>query len=921
MKISKNKKNLKTDSHFLSALAEKSHTFFFYRLEFFPERKFTYISPSVKKIGGYSPEEFYSDANIIFKIIHPEDLLILTELFESKTLPKEKWVFRWVKKDGKTVWLGHTIIPITDDSSNIVAIEGTAQDITHEVETQKKIAESESKFKVLAETASTAIFIYSDENIVYVNPACSKLTGYTKDELLKMRFWEIVHPDFRKLVKKRGIKRIKGEKLPKRYPVKIVCKNGQERWVDYTGGLITYQGKPAVIGTAHDITELKTSEEKLKEAAESWRSTFDAIEDQLSIIDLKRKVLRCNKAQAKFLKKPIDSLLDKMLCRQIHGKSGKIEDCPVEKAEKIKKRARCIVKLKDKWFSVTADPIFDNKGKITGFVHLMRDITNIKEAEKELEEKERFLKNIFDSVQDGISILDTNLNILMTNKTMERWYSYSMPLVGKKCFQAYHKQNEPCKFCPSIKTLKTGQAAYKIVPKRDKKRNVIGWFDLFSFPFIDPESGKIKGVVEYARDITARKKTEEKLKQTNRLLNLLSKANEAIMRATDEQTLLNEVCKIVVKIGGYSGAWIGCYNEEKNLIQLKAKAGQLKDLGIYRQIPCGKESYLFFPACETIKNKKIMVINELEKEISKPEWIIKAQKKGFPSMVSLPLIIENKAAGLITIYAPEPNSFTTNEIKILQDLASDITFGILSLRTKKEMEATQEKLIATVGKLRQQEKIAQELSRSIIGAQEKERLYLASEIHDNLLQSLVASYYLLGALDFPPAYEKVQKQKEELCQLLRTSIAEGRALLRKIQPISKPDFSLKNGIKEAMELIFAATKTSPHLSCPAELPITNKEEKINILRIIQEALINARKHAQARNVWVKITCQDHLLEVEIKDDGVGFDEKKLGKSSVGHFGLLTMKERAKIFGAKLFIESSPGKGTKIRVLMPLKKQE
>lgn len=902
-------------------MAENSRSFFFYRFELYPKRKFTYISPSVTKIGGYFPEEFYADPDIIFKIIHPEDLPSLKKLFESRTLPKENWVFRWVKKDKKIAWLGQTIVPVRDKSGNLVAVEGAGYDITREVENQNKIKESEDKFRVLAETATTAIFIYQGENFVYVNPACTKLTGYSSKELLKKKFWEIVHPDFQKLVKERGFKRQKGKKLPSRYQFKIICKNGKERWVDFTAGLIEYQGKPAGIGTAYDITEAKINEENLKIAAEEWRITFDAIEDLISVIDLEGKILRCNKAQANFFKKSIRSLIGQKLCQLLHGKKGQIKDCPFKKAKKTKKRERCIVELKNKWFSVTADPIFDDKQRVIGSVHLMRDITTILKAERELQEKEEFLRNVFNSVQDGICILDDKLNIIMTNKAMERWYSFSMPLVGKKCFQAYHNQEEPCAICPSLKALKSGQDSYEIVPKRDKEGNIIGWLDLFSFPIFDPESGKIKGVVEYVRDVTGRREAEEKLKQTNRYLTLLSRVNEAIVRATDEQKLLNEICKIIVEAGRYTSAWIGLLNEEKNTIKLLAKAVSIKNLISSPRIACGKDSSLFTSTCEAIKNQKIFVLNRLKNETKKNKWLKEVLKKGFASMISIPMAIDKQTSGVLTIYAQEPDSFTSSDIKIFHELAEDISFGISSLRTQKEMKKTQNKLIATLNKLRVEENRAQELSRSIIEAQEKERLYLASEIHDNLLQSLVATYYFLEALDFSQTHQKAQKQKKELCQMLKASIAEGRALLRKIEPIREPDIGLNKAIKEAMELNFAGKKTVTHLSCPANFTMTNKEENINILRIVQEALLNARKHSQARNVWVKIAPKEDLLEIEIKDDGKGFEVEKLKSAQLGHFGLLTMKERAKILNGKLLIESEPGKGTNVKLLLPLNKSE
>jgi PAS domain S-box-containing protein len=89
-----------------------------------------------------------------------------------------------------------------------------------------------------------------------------------------------------------------------------------------------------------------------------------------------------------------------------------------------------------------------------------------------------------------------------------------MPLVGKKCYQAFHGRQERCEVCPTHTALETGRAAYDVVPKTGPGGTIVGWLDLFSFPLVERETGEFTGVIEYVRDITERKRTEEALRES-----------------------------------------------------------------------------------------------------------------------------------------------------------------------------------------------------------------------------------------------------------------------------------------------------------------------------------------------------------------------------------------------------------------------
>ncbi|MFH1075022.1 MAG: HD domain-containing phosphohydrolase, partial [Candidatus Firestonebacteria bacterium] len=170
-----------------------------------------------------------------------------------------------------------------------------------------------------------------------------------------------------------------------------------------------------------------------------------------------------------------------------------------------------IVAAKEKisHYSVKRIPILNENNKLDILLNVSRDITEEKTALDKLERAEVFLSNVFNGIQDGISVLDKDLNILKVNKVMEKWYKHSLPLAGKKCYMAYRGRKKPCADCPTLKTLKTGATCSKTIPYLDPNKNITGWLNTYSYPLRDAKTGKIEGVIEHLKDITKDKVSEK----------------------------------------------------------------------------------------------------------------------------------------------------------------------------------------------------------------------------------------------------------------------------------------------------------------------------------------------------------------------------------------------------------------------------
>lgn len=151
--------------------------------------------------------------------------------------------------------------------------------------------------------------------------------------------------------------------------------------------------------------------------------------------------------------------------------------------------------------------LMELSGDLSYAISVLRTRAEREKVQAALQDSERLLNSILDSIQDGISVLDTDLTIRHTNAVMEKWYAANLPLTGKKCYACYHNREIPCDPCPTLRCIKSGKTEHDIVPGLEGSN--VKWIELFSYPMKDPDSGEVTSVVEFMRDITARVQAEE----------------------------------------------------------------------------------------------------------------------------------------------------------------------------------------------------------------------------------------------------------------------------------------------------------------------------------------------------------------------------------------------------------------------------
>ncbi len=200
---------------------------------------------------------------------------------------------------------------------------------------------------------------------------------------------------------------------------------------------------------------------------------------------------------------------------------------------------------------------------------------------------------------------------------------------------------------------------------------------------------QIAGAVASAQLFSEHEKAERELKKAHRALEVICECNQLLIRCADEATLLREVCRIITEIGGYRMAWVGYAEEdEEKTVRPVAQAGYEEGYIESARITWAETQRGFGPVGKAIRTGKVHITKNLMTDPTAIPWRDEAARRGYASNIAIPLRIEGRVAGALTIYASEPDAFDEEESRLLTELGNDLAYGIEMLRVQaKKAEA------------------------------------------------------------------------------------------------------------------------------------------------------------------------------------------------------------------------------------------
>ena len=416
----------------------------------------------------------------------------------------------------------------------------------------RSLRESEARFRSLAESTATAIFVYSGEKFIYVNRATEELSGYSAQELLAMNFWDVVHPDFREVVRQRGLARQSGEQVPPRYEFKIVRKDGEERWVDFTAGRIEWQSQPATIGTAFDITERKQAEESLRRQEEDYRKLFEDHAAVKLIIDADTgDIVDANHAAAAYYGWSREELR-RMRIQQINT-------LPPEQVKQEMERARRLQRIHFEFRHRRADgsirdvSVFSSRVSWKGkdcLYSIIHDISAQKQAESQL-----ILQNTaLEASANAIVIANREGFIKWANPAFTALTGYKVPqeVFGRNPRDLVKSGKQDQRFYKDLwDTILSGRVWRGTLINRRKDGSL--YDEEMTITPVKNESGEITHFIAVKQDISPRKRWERELLESEARYAALVETSPAGIFRTDAEGKTTYVSRRWCEISGLDG--------------------------------------------------------------------------------------------------------------------------------------------------------------------------------------------------------------------------------------------------------------------------------------------------------------------------------------------------------------------------------
>lgn len=866
---------------------------------------------SRKDIYGYEDHEMRNRIEEWQAMIHPQDRERIERAIETHIVssdPFQESTYRIITKDGRQKWIvSRGMLVSRDQDGRPLRMIGTHTDITDRVQAEERTRISEKQYRILFQSTPLPCWIYEPGTmrILEVNDAALEHYGYTEKEFLQITVFDL-HPEHQLEQLRENIRRGKGKKSEaiNNWPHKK--KNGEEIFVDLRINSIEYKGSEAKLVVAHDVTakvrvetELRISNERFFHAARAssealWE--WDVLADECFVSQAYTDIFGWTVDEHRRFDGWHHYIHEGDREETIEEFYSAIDDPNVSRWSKeyrYRKADGSYAVVKDK-----ASILRNDDGKVTKVIGSMQDITERKYNEQLLALESAIfelsinpntdLRFTVDKLLRGLEDIYDNIHasvvLLREDDTIDTLAAPSLPAELSESLRGI-------RVGPDEGSCGAAMVGRQTIIVEDIAQDPLwarysglalrhGLRSCTSLPIIN-SSGKVMGSFSaYFRQV--RTPTPGELKMLRRIRNILRILVEQFW-ALNEIKVANERFDMMMKA---THDLIWDWDLERNYI--------------YR---------------DEMGLKKVYGMDNNDQIKGIYQWLGRIHPED-----------QNRAEDVINdiLQTRDQDTFDL-EYRFLRD---DGTYSYVYDRAMiiRDAEGRPVRMIGAAQDVTERKRLEQELlqnelerqraiNQATVDTQEQERSEIGKELHDNVNQVLTTTklYLDLALTNAELKDELIQKSTKNIVSVIN----EIRQLSRSLMDPSIGDLGLIDSIHDLIDNINLTRKL--HVQLKAEKQVESafdKNQKLTVFRITQEALNNAIRHARATTVQLTIRVEETLAEIVIKDDGVGFHPLLVKKGA----GLKNIQNRIYLINGHHTIQSAPGQGCRITIRFPIAHQ-
>ena len=614
------------------------------------------------------------------------------EVFPKIHTPLHNCLQAVEKEEAEEVQVGNTAYRsrayiIMDGQGNYLYSVHTLENINESRRINKALRDSELRYRRLFEAAKDGILILSAETgmIVDANPFILDLLSLSLGECTGKKLWEIgLFKDIK--ASKEAFKKLQSTGYIRYEDLPLKTSDGRRIDVEFISNVYEVGNQKVIQCNIRNITETLRTKELLMASRNLLKNIVENTPIRVFWKDTESRYLGCNTAFAQDAgwTRPEDLIGkdDYQMAWREWAELYRTDDKQVINSGIPKLGYEEHLTIPDGsviWIRTSKVPLRAADGMVFALLGIYEDITERKQAEKQLQ----LFRTLLDNSSDGIEVIDpTTLRFLDVNDTECRELGFSREEMLSMCITDIDRE-----LSPKLKD----ELQNKLRKSRSIQFETMYWRkDGSTYP-VECSLKMIELDKLYAlnivRDITERRASEQSLRHANRALKTLSAGNMALVQATQEDGLLQAITEVIVKQGGYAQAVVNyAENDPEKSMNPKAWSGFEGKAYWAAHSSWADTEQGQLPASKAIRSGKTQVCRDVINDLAFNPWREKVATCGYVANIALPMSDGKNIFGSLSIYSSDADTFDDEEILLLEELANDLSYGIVNLRTRKQHE-------------------------------------------------------------------------------------------------------------------------------------------------------------------------------------------------------------------------------------------